>query len=393
MKFIYRFTASLIMLLAIACNMQAQQFYDEETKARNWYADVCENAINSFEEIHQHAYCHPQKYCIFPYQQATPLGYALVMATFDEQEFVLFVPEGKNLKAQHTTKDILPNDIYWENISELGVFRTKSKDVTLKERPLPVRTPNKAKNIFGVVVEGEERIPDIKAYNQMIFKPHQNIVRLSNQHENKKTDADGTIIKDEVNYEFRLANPSVTAKMFRGYEDDEMCPWVVKSSFFNNHALLQYSRWKYGEPVKKASKDVCRIISDYYGGRPIKETRWLATIESGERSFYAVQFELKGKEALAAMVCIGEGNVTSAWEFHGEVDPSISDSSQSIWFVDDEGDFMEHAPEIHCIVATDEGLELYIRLFGGESVQYFVLREMGPVWMTLQRDYWVYVWD
>ena len=51
---------------------------------------------------------------------------------------------------------------------------------------------------------------------------------------------------------------------------------------------------------------------------------------------------------------------------------------------------MEHAPEIHCAVATDEGLELYIRLFGGESVQYYILREMGTVWMEMMVDYWIY---
>jgi hypothetical protein len=45
------------------------------------------------------------------------------------------------------------------------------------------------------------------------------------------------------------------------------------------------------------------------------------------------------------------------------------------------------------MVATDQGLELYVRLFGGESVQYFILREMSSVWMEMQADIWVYVWD
>lgn len=54
---------------------------------------------------------------------------------------------------------------------------------------------------------------------------------------------------------------------------------------------------------------------------------------------------------------------------------------------------MPHAPEIHCMVATEEGLELYVRLYGGESVQYFILREIGSVLMAIQSDYWIYVWD
>ena len=163
----------------------------------------------------------------------------------------------------------------------------------------------------------------------------------------------------------------------------------MKNSFFDHHILLQYSRWKDGESIKKAGEYACRLISDYYGGRRIKESRWLASVETAERSFYAVQFEHQGKDALAALVCIAEGEVVSTWEFHG----TAGDEDQSIWFVDDEGNFMEHAPEIHCIVATDEGLELYIRLFGGESVQYYILREMSSVWMTILTDYWIYVWD
>ena len=54
---------------------------------------------------------------------------------------------------------------------------------------------------------------------------------------------------------------------------------------------------------------------------------------------------------------------------------------------------MEHIPEIHCIVATDEGLELYVRMFGGESVQYIVLREMESVWMMIQIDYYIFAWE
>lgn len=181
--------------------------------------------------------------------------------------------------------------------------------------------------------------------------------------------------------------------MFRGYNNDEALPWIVKNSFFDNHTLLQYNRWKGGEPIKKASAYEKQIISNYYGGRPIKETRWLATLETAERTFYAVQFEHQGSEALAALVCIAEGEVVSTWEFHGTIETSPYDTTQSVWFVDDEGDFMGHAPEIHCMVATDQGLELYVRLFGGESVQYFILREMSSVWMEMQADIWVYVWD
>lgn len=384
-----RFMAAVTLLAAYTQTVYAQDDYDVQIKNEKWYADLCSSIIEQFENTRSNVTKHPQKYCLLRNKQASPLDYALVVSTTDKSEMVMFTPNGNDVKAKRVSKSQVPDSIYWESISQLGQRKTHSKDITLRERPLPVRAMNKAKNIFSVVVEGEEKIADIDAYNQMIFKPHQNAVRLSKQERDLKKDEDGTVVTDEMEYTFKLNNPAIVTKMFRGYDDEEACPWVVKSSFFKNHILLQYSRWKQGEPVKKASRDVCRMISDYYGGREIVDSRWLASIDTAERSFYAVQFAITGTEALAAMVCIAEGEVVSSWEFQGTVDDSY-ESGQSIWFVDDEGNFMEHAPEIHCAVATDEGLELYIRLFGGESVQYYILREMGSVWMELMVDYWIY---
>ena len=382
------------MMLTVAGQMLAQDDWEAYTKAQQWYADRSRGVVLRFEGLRSHTGILPQQYCVIQYAQAAPLGYALVVSTIDESEMVLFTPDGNGIKAQRVNKDVLPKEnVYWEHITYLGRYCTHATDITLKDRPLPVRSLSKSKNSFEVVIEGDEDIPGIKAYNQMIFKPHKNNVRLANQNIIKETDDDGNITKNQKEYEFKLTSPSVVSKMFRGYEDVEASPWVVKSNFFNNHTLLQYSRWKDGEPIKKASKEVSKAISDYYGGWRIKDTRWLATTESGERSFYAVQFEIKGTEAMAAMVCLDLGEVASVWEFFGKVDPDAADGYQSIWFVDDEGDFMEHAPEIHCIVETDEGMELYVRQYGGESVQYSILREMGKIWMTMLTDFWVYVWD
>ncbi|MBO4850525.1 MAG: hypothetical protein J5529_06430 [Prevotella sp.] len=389
MRHLKQIIITLTALLSITTALQAQDDYERETKANQWYADKCEAAIMHFENSFAGTTIHPQKYCLLPQQQASPLGYALLLSTMDEKSMVMLTPSGNNLKAQVVGKNVLSEEIYWRDLNDLGRSKTPANDITLRERPLPVREASKNANIFKTVVEGPERIADIKAYNQMIFKPHKNSVRLTSQNPDKKVDENGTVLKDNMNYTFKLNTPSIVAKMFRGYNDVEICPWVVKNSFFDHHILLQYSRWKDGEPIKKAGEYACRLISDYYGGRRIKESRWLASVETAERSFYAVQFEHQGKDALAALVCIAEGEVVSTWEFHG----TAGDEDQSIWFVDDEGNFMEHAPEIHCIVATDEGLELYIRLFGGESVQYYILREMSSVWMTILTDYWIYVWD
>ena len=381
----------ITLILGTLCGVvRAQDDFDykQQDKAYGWYADRIENILLRFEGIRANSAQLPQKYYAFPSDKAGSLGFALAIATQDEKQIVMFTPNGNDVTGKSVRRDELPNDLYWNSIHEIGKYINYRTDITLSQRPLPVREMDKNKNYFEVVIDKEDGIYP-NQYTQMIFKPHQNSVKLVSQHHNVKKSEDGDTIKNELEYVFRLNNPSVVAKMFRGYKDEEASPWVVKNSFFNNHNLLQYSRWKDGEPIQKATADAKRIISSYYGGRPIKDTQWMATNESGERTFYLVQFEHQGTDALAAMVCISEGEVASTWDFHGEARPE----GESIWFVDDEGDFMSHMPEIHCMVATEKGLELYVRIFGGESVQYYILREVGSVWLTLQVDYWIYVWD
>lgn len=394
MKRTMRLMTVIILLLTVSVLSHAQDDidYEQQGKATTWFADRADGILIRFEGLRHDSSQLPQKCSVIPYSKAGSLGFALVVSTWDERQIILFTPKGNDVSGKVVNRNDLPNDIYWGSISELGVHATKSSDITLSERPLPVRSVDKDRNHYKVVINHEKGI-DPGEYKQMIFKPHKNAVRLESSHNQVERDEQGAIAKNELQYVFKLKDPAVTNKMFRGYNNDEALPWIVKNSFFDNHTLLQYNRWKGGEPIKKASAYEKQIISNYYGGRPIKETRWLATLETAERTFYAVQFEHQGTEALAALVCIAEGEVVSTWEFHGTIETSPYDTTQSVWFVDDEGDFMGHAPEIHCMVATDQGLELYVRLFGGESVQYFILREMSSVWMEMQADIWVYVWD
>ena len=389
-----RFFTLVMMMLAVTGMAWAQDDidYEQQGRAEQWYADRAENILTRFEGLRHDSGQLPQKYVAYTSQQAGNLGFALAIATWDEREIISFLPNGNDVKAQVVKRSDLPTDLYWSDITDLGLRTTASTDITLSERPLPVREMDKAKNLFEVVIDHEEGL-NPKLYNQMIFKPHINGVRLAFKDRNRKTDDGGNVIRDEDEFEFKLNTPSVVSKMFRGYQNEEALPWVVKSSFLKTHSPLQYSRWKEGEPIRKANGDERKIISQYYGGRKIKDAQWLASLPTAERTFYVVQFEHQGADALAALVCIAEGDVASVWEFHGNVDPATYHEGESIWFVDDEGDFMPHAPEIHCMVATEKGLELYVRLFGGESVQYYILREVGSVWMTLQTDYWIYVWD
>ena len=391
----------LFMLVVLVCSYAAYPLtawaqdddYEAQSEATSWYANFCENILLRFEGLRHDTSQLPQKYCTVQHPSAGARKYALVVASWDEKTMAMFTPDGDGVTGKLTDSSVLPEYVYWDHISNLLKYASHKNDITLSKRPLPVRTTNLARNSFIAVVDYEDKVDNIGRYNQMMFKPHVNGVRLVKENRRTKKDEGGNAIIDEIEYHFKLNNPAATAKMFRGYKDGEMVPWIVTNDFFTDHNVLQFSRWKEGEPIKKASADVCRIISQYYGGRRIKDSRWVATVEEAERSFYAVQFEHAGGDALAALVCVAEGEVASVWEFHGGMKPDEYKEGESIWFVDDSGDFMEHIPELQCIVATDAGLELYVRVFGGESVQYYVLREVGQVMMVLQVDYYIWAWE
>ena len=391
------FAYVVVMLLTMtmaspASAMTNDDDYEAQTVATSWYADRCQSIITRFEGLRNNAGQLPQKYCMMPSSEAGAVKYALVVSTWDESMKVMYTPQGNDVKAK-VFSGVVPEDIYWESLPRLLSYATHSRDITLSKRPLPVRYVDKEHNSFSAVTDYSEKLSNIRRYNQMMFKPHVNEVRFVKQNRKVNKGESNDTILDEMVYDFKLVKPAVVAKMFRGYANEEMCPWIVTNDFFTDHNVLQFSRWKDGEPKQKASSDVCKMISTYYGGRRVVDSQWLASVDEAERSFYLVQFENKDGDALAALVCLAEGDVASAWEFHGDTKPREYKNGESIWFVDDGGSFMEHVPELQCIVATNEGLELYIRMFGGESVQYYVVREIGSVMMTLQVDYWIYAWE
>ena len=392
MRNTFTILALLIASLVMANNNNVNDDFDDEMAAQTWYADRAEGIVIRFEGLRHDSGQLPQKYCLVSNGQAGPVKFDLVVSTWDERAMILFTPDGDDVKGKVVDSSVLTENTNWYFMSNLLSFCTPSLDITLIQRPLPVTACDKAHNTFVSVVDFGDAPKDITEYKTMIFKPHQNAVRLLKEHHNIKKDEEGNVLHNEMEYTFKLVNPQTVARMFRGYGDDEMVPWVVKNDFFAGHTLLQFSRWKLGEAIMKASPDVSRIISQYYGGRRIKDARWVASVESGERSYYAVQFEIKDGDALAALVCVGEGEVVSTWEFHADTEPRNFEEDESLWFVDDGGNFMEHIPEIQCIVATECGVELYVRVFGGESVQYYVLREVGSVIMQLQADYEILVW-
>ena len=246
-------------------------------------------------------------------------------------------------------------------------------DNTMRYNPLPVDL-NLEKNRFHVVPYGNVApyADNPRSYDRMIFKPHVNAVSYVSM--------SGSGAKPI----FRLNDPAKVKTMFRGYSNPEAVALVVPHEFLNTHTVLQFSRWKSPEPIKKLDANATSAVNDYYRGWRIADSRWLATCAPG-RTFYAVTFEPRDEKALAAVVCVAEGAVASAIDIVGEVE-----DGKGVWYGD--YNYFEHQPEIMAVMATPEGLELFVRYDSMETTHYTIWREVQDQWVFLC-DYTQYWFD
>ena len=265
-------------------------------------------------------------------------------------------------------------------------------DITLHEPPIFISGMEKAKNEF--IGWRESYYPPGSKYTHMVFKPHVNEIRFAGD-DRIFSSLDGDTLWQSVR-EFKLKDPKVVAKMFRGYTDGNAVPVAVTRNFLTTHQPLQFSRWLSPEPVRTVDRSAMQIILAHYGMKyAIMRSQWLATLptEVGDRDYYQVLL-VGPKSALFATVCVAEGTVASAYEYedYSETGYKRDLSDLNMFESDVDGLFSEHLPEIMCIMQTDQGLELYFRWTSMEGTHYSVVREVGTrmVLVLDEYHYWMF---
>lgn len=265
-------------------------------------------------------------------------------------------------------------------------------DITLHEPPIFISAMEKAKNEF--IGWRESYYPPGSKYTHMVFKPHVNEIRFAGD-DCIFSSLDGDTLWQSVR-EFKLKDPKVVAKMFRGYTDGNAVPVAVTRNFLATHQPLQFSRWLSPEPVRTVDRSAMQIILAHYGMKyAIMRSQWLATLptEVGNRDYYQVLL-VGPKSALFATVCVAEGTVASAYEYedYSETGYNHDLSNLNMFESDVDGLFSEHLPEIMCIMQTDQGLELYFRWSSMEGTHYSVVREVGTrmVLVLDEYHYWMF---
>lgn len=305
---------------------------------------------------------------------------------------------GRNMAPITMTADLCkklersPHGIQYIDIS----WSEPQGDVTLKEPPIFISDMEKAKNEF--IGWRDLACDPGTLYTHMVFKPHVNEIRFVRD-DRIFSSLDGDTLWQDVR-KFKLKDPKVVAKMFRGYGDGVAVPVAVTRNFLTTHEPLQFSRWLTPEPKRAMDRSIHQIVIDHYGKQyRVERSQWLATLptEVGNRDYYLVLL-VAPQKAIFGVVCIGEGTVASAVELctdEKEGDATFSRDLSDMNMLDAsnvEDLFDEHGPEIMCIMQTPVGLELYVRWSSMEGTHYSVWREVGTRMVNIidEYHYWMF---
>lgn len=270
-------------------------------------------------------------------------------------------------------------------------------DITLVEPPIFISAMEKAKNEFSgwwADAMPASSYPQGNAYDRMVFKPHVGQVRFVGR-DRPYTTLDGdTLWYDACQY--RLTDPALVAKMFRGYSDAQAVPVVVTQRFLTTHQPMQFSRWLEGEPVRSMDRSMQQIVVQHYGTQyRVVRSQWLATLptQAGNRSYYQVLL-MSHDMALFATVCLAEGVVASAYEYDQYEQSGFNGDLSKVFMLESDVDglFSDHLPEIMCIMHTPLGIEIYFRWASMEGTHYSIVREVGTRQLLVfdEYHYWMY---
>lgn len=363
---------AIVALLGQATAIDGNFLFDEETA---WIGRIYYNCLQQMQEEYTEMYPGylPEKFCALKANvDGKMLDDCLCLSTCDEQRQLVYKHTSRGVEVIGTYMGMAEpqEQINWQPIYMMGEW-VGPDDTTLRHNPLWA-TPIQSQNVFRAA--SEMAVSDATRRDRMIFKPHVNAVKFNRQWH------------DEVGhrYEYKLTDPAVVTKMFRGYTDSQVAAIVVNHEFLETHKPLQYSRWLYGEPEISLNRTdnsyIWQQISQRYHGRKVVSTKWMATM--GEMSVWLIIFEQTADHALASLIVVKEGELEEAFDDFAMIAPGgdrMEDGKpMHVWMTFDYGEYSE--PEIMAIMQNtwDNSLEFYIRQGGSECNRYYILRERGP---------------
>ena len=277
------------------------------------------------------------------------------------------------------------NKMYYNSITFILTALGLDEDDHLKKLdPMFIWDANLAGNRFTFDIGKDDPIGTrddiLPLYTKMVFKPHVGTVKYIGVKDCSKDYYDYSLI-------WKMVDPEFIKKEFRGYRNEEVAPILFKEGFDKTITLLNFSRWKNGEPVKTVSKDVKDIILRYYRGEKIAGIRYVADCPINERSWYRVIFARKGDIGHNAIVCLAEGEVVSVWdEFWNLAEFGVE--PDELWYGGSLDDFWSWKQvEFMAMWGSPKGLEIAVRWPSLEGYHYSILREEGNKMVIAEEEY------
>ncbi len=266
----------------------------------------------------------------------------------------------KGLKKNQEAQVYNSETIEWKPFRKIGTYLDASEDITLSQLPVLAYADYK----HNEFTTHAQKMLDAASYNHIVFKGQVGDVTL-------KSGGEAAV--------YSLNDAKAIKTMFRGYKDNELFPIIATDNYLATHEMKSFVRWKYPERVKPMEKERQHVVSQYFGGRAIKNARWLADLESSDRKLYAVEFKPEGNQALAVIACFIGNNLVSTYDQYAVVDKSRG----WLWTPGDKGDFMNALPELQGLAMTDEGFELYMSQMVGEKRHMIVVREVRSMFIEM----------
>lgn len=266
----------------------------------------------------------------------------------------------KGLKKNQEAQVYNSETIEWKPFRKIGTYLDASEDITLSQLPVLAYADYK----HNEFTTHAQKMLDAASYNHIVFKGQVGDATL-------KSGGEAAV--------YSLNDAKAIKTMFRGYKDNELFPIIATDNYLATHEMKSFVRWKYPERVKPMEKERQQVVSRYFGGRAIKNARWLADLESSDRKLYAVEFKPEGNQALAVIACFIGNNLVSTYDQYAVVDKNRG----WLWTPGDKGDFMNALPELQGLAMTDEGFELYMSQMVGEKRHMIVVREVRSMFIEM----------
>ena len=293
----------------------------------------------------------------------------VVLTDYDKVHFVVY-PGADPASPSRGYRETEPERCLYMPVHYLLQNLKLPNDITLRERPLFAGNVNKKRNRFTAFTDDLYSTPlPMSAYKHLVFKPHVNDVRCV----------------DAAKGVFSLSDATKLQRMFRGYASGEVAPILVTDGFLATHEPLQYSRWKSPEREVHIEGNPLRAVKEFFHAQRALDTRWLAQVkcDDGTTIDFSEVLLVADNRPLAVVVGLKNDQVV-AWL---AVEGCDAGGGNFIWYGADMSDYWEHIHEIMAIMATDQGLELYVRYNSMEGTHYVVYRVVGNALVTMQDDY------